>query len=258
MMIAIVQQDIHLLLIPVRGLADEILVHKITGQLYMNGAAVRLKFPMLVVRHGETDGNLRNILSGQVDGPENQLNATGKKQAQQTANNLFAELETRLGATRLLEIAKSGGLRILSSPITRARHTAEAFVDYFRKTSIVLDLALENDLERNFFRKIRRLHFERNRRWGVCGACQTLSRNTGRYHRLARRRREFSGRHYSCEAVVGAAQSDPFREVGDCIFTRNVHQRDADGAGRSSARQRRWHRGVSRPYHRTRGGALVK
>ncbi len=63
----------------------------------MNDAAVRLKFPMLAVRHGETDGNLRNILSGQIDGPENQLNANGKQQAQQSANNLFTESTPRAG-----------------------------------------------------------------------------------------------------------------------------------------------------------------
>jgi broad specificity phosphatase PhoE len=147
-MIDNVQHDIHLHLVPVRGLADEILVHKITGQLYMNGAAVRLKFPMLVVRHGETDGNLRSTLSGQVDGPENQLNAKGKQQAQQSASLVFADLEQRLGSVRLLELAQSGRLMILSSPITRAKHTAEAFVHCFHeKTSIGLDVILEEDLK---------------------------------------------------------------------------------------------------------------
>lgn len=153
-MIDTVQQDTHLHLVPVRGLADEILVHKITGQLYMNGAAVRLKFPMLVVRHGETDGNLRNILSGQIDGPENQLNANGKKQAQQTARNIFVELEKRLGRPRLLEMAHSGRLVILSSPITRAKDTAEVFVDHFRmKTSAGLKVILETDLKEISFGK---------------------------------------------------------------------------------------------------------
>ena len=61
---------------------------------------------VILVRHGQTDENVSGKISGQGPAP---LNARGKEQAQAAADVL-----TALGASR-----------ILTSPIVRARQTAD-------------------------------------------------------------------------------------------------------------------------------------
>jgi len=120
----------------------------------MKGPVVRLEFPMVIVRHGETDGNRRKVLHGLVNGPENQLNERGKEQAKQLAMNLFAELERTFGP-RLAELARSGDLIILTSPLKRARDTAQFFIDYVKeKTGILLEPQVQEDLKEISFGKI--------------------------------------------------------------------------------------------------------
>jgi broad specificity phosphatase PhoE len=140
--------------VPVPGLNGQILSDKKTGQIFMKGPVVHLEFPMIIVRHGETDGNRRKVLHGLANGPENQLNETGKEQAKQLAINLFAELERMFGP-RLAELARSGNLIILTSPLKRARDTAQFFIDYVKeKTGIFLEPQVQEDLREISFGKI--------------------------------------------------------------------------------------------------------
>jgi broad specificity phosphatase PhoE len=140
--------------VPVPGLNRQILSDKKTGQIFMQGPVVRLEFPMVIVRHGETDGNRRKVLHGLVNGPENQLNETGKDQAKQLAMNLFAELERAFGP-RLAELTRSGNLIILTSPLKRARDTAQFFIDYVKeKTGLLLKPQVRDDLREISFGKI--------------------------------------------------------------------------------------------------------
>ncbi len=133
---------------PVAELDGQILVDAGTGQLHIRGAAVELRFPMLVVRHGQTDGNLRHVLHGQVDGPENQLNAVGREQARQTAVNLLAELQDYLGRDGLAETARSQQLLVLTSPLGRAKDTALYFIDKFASaTGVMLPLHDDDNLQ---------------------------------------------------------------------------------------------------------------
>jgi broad specificity phosphatase PhoE len=140
--------------VPVPGLNGQILSDRKTGQVFMKGPAVQLEFPMIIARHGETDANRRNVLHGLANGPENQLNETGKEQATQLAKSLFAELNRTFGA-RLAELARSGNLIILTSPLKRAKHTAQFFIDYFKeKMGILLELQVKEDLREISFGKI--------------------------------------------------------------------------------------------------------
>ena len=140
--------------VPVPGLNGQILSDKKTGQIYLKGPVVHLEFPMVIVRHGETDGNWRKVLHGMANGPENQLNERGKEQAKQLAKNLFDELE-RTFRPRLAELAKSGDLIILTSPLKRARETAQFFIDYVKeKTGLLLEIEVLEDLREISFGKI--------------------------------------------------------------------------------------------------------
>jgi broad specificity phosphatase PhoE len=135
-------------------LNGQILLDKKTGRIYLKGPVVQLEFPLIIVRHGETDGNRRKVLHGLVDGPENQLNERGKAQAKQLAVNLFTELERTFGR-RLFELAKSGNLIILTSPLKRARDTAQFFIDYVKeKPGLLLELEVLEDLREIAFGKI--------------------------------------------------------------------------------------------------------
>ena len=77
---------------------------------------------LLIVRHGETEGNLGSILAG----PEDSLNSNGKAQAQALSESLKNE---RIEA-------------IFSSPYSRARETAEAIAKNHQDAQFIVD----NDL----------------------------------------------------------------------------------------------------------------
>jgi len=78
---------------------------------------------ILVVRHGETNENIQGIIQGQLDTP---LNSFGRLQASTTAD--------RLSAVRLD--------RVITSPLQRARHTAEAIVS---RQAGVANIQVEQD-----------------------------------------------------------------------------------------------------------------
>ncbi len=125
---------------------DRILVNTQTGEIFLNAPGLSLHFPMLVVRHGQTNGNVKRTFQGQIDGPENQLNHVGKAQVKKAAKGVYAELTGLLGA-HLKDFAGSGRLILLSSPLSRAQETANAFVQEFeQQTGITLTCTLEKDL----------------------------------------------------------------------------------------------------------------
>jgi broad specificity phosphatase PhoE len=127
-------------------LHDQILVDQYTGHMFMKALGFDLMFPMLVVRHGETNGNVKRMFQGQIDNAESSLNDVGKKQVRRAAKHLYEQLEEFLGAN-LEEFAKSGKLIILKSPMSRAQDTANAFIEYFKhQTGIFLDSHVEEKL----------------------------------------------------------------------------------------------------------------
>ena len=129
-----------------RVLKNGILADYQHGDIFLKDSAVHLQFPMMLVRHGQTDGNVRRTFQGQIDGPENQLNAVGRAQAQQAAKEVYESLSELLGP-QLKDFAASGRLRVLSSPLTRAQDTSRAFTEYFeRRTGIALTPTLEENL----------------------------------------------------------------------------------------------------------------
>lgn len=141
-------------LIALDDLNGQILVDQITGQIYMAGAAVRLNVPTLVVRHGQTDGNVRHVLQGQVDGSENQLNRNGRETAELAAKKIVQELNTQIGDTKIQDLAESDRLIILTSPISRAKQTAEYFLRHFQSTTgIELQMQEEKSLKEMSFGK---------------------------------------------------------------------------------------------------------
>lgn len=132
-------------------LDDGVLVNQATGEIFLRTPAVDMHFPMLVVRHGQTDGNIRRVFQGQIDQAENRLNATGREQVKRAATQLYTRLTEILG-DHLTEFASSGRLVLLTSPLTRAQETAKAFTDYFKQqTGISLQPDLEEDLAEMYF-----------------------------------------------------------------------------------------------------------
>ena len=129
-------------------LNHKIYLNKDTGQIYMAGKVTALNLPVVAVRHGQTNGNLRNILQGQVDGTENQLNENGKAQAQAVSKKLIADFEKMLGINRLKQLASAKKIVVLTSPISRAKETAGFFISNFRqKTKIQLSPIIEELLK---------------------------------------------------------------------------------------------------------------
>ena len=117
-----------------------------SGNIFLKDSGVELQFPMMLIRHGQTDGNIRRTFQGQIDGAENQLNAVGREQAKHAAKELYENLAELLGP-QLKDFAKAGRLRVLSSPLTRAQDTCRAFTEYFeRRTGIALVPKIEAKL----------------------------------------------------------------------------------------------------------------
>lgn len=128
------------------GLYEQIWVDQHTGQMFMNTPGLDLMFPMLVIRHGETNGNVKRTFQGWIDNAESALNVVGKEQVRRTAKHLYEQLEELLGAN-LEEFARSGKLIILKSPMSRAQDTANAFMNYFKqRTGILLESLVEDKL----------------------------------------------------------------------------------------------------------------
>ncbi|MBN2797471.1 MAG: histidine phosphatase family protein [Clostridia bacterium] len=83
---------------------------------------------IVLVRHGETDGNLNEMLQGRMD---TELNTTGIKQAEAIGHYL----------------KNSKFYKIISSPLLRAKKTAEIIGEILHITEIIIEDAL---IERDF------------------------------------------------------------------------------------------------------------
>jgi broad specificity phosphatase PhoE len=142
------------------GLHEQIWVDQHTGQIFMNTPGLDLMFPMLVIRHGETNGNVKRTFQGWIDNAESALNTVGKEQVRRAAKHLYKQLEELLGAN-LEKFARSGKLIILKSPMSRAQDTANAFIEYFRhRTGISLDSFVEKKLVEMCFGALEGLSIE--------------------------------------------------------------------------------------------------
>ena len=53
------------------------------GHLVVEAPAYTLQVPMLLVRHGQTDGNIKRQFQGQIDEADHALNTTGREQVRQ-------------------------------------------------------------------------------------------------------------------------------------------------------------------------------
>lgn len=132
-------------------LNNRLLLDQYTGHLYRNGAGADVTFPLLMVRHGETNGNINGAFQGQIDIPDSQLNATGKVQVKHAAKRLYRELLDLFGDA-LPSFAASGNLIVIQSPLGRTRETAKAFLDEFEaQTDIALSVITEKKLAESCF-----------------------------------------------------------------------------------------------------------
>ncbi|MBD3305528.1 hypothetical protein GF339_04040 [candidate division KSB3 bacterium] len=117
-----------------------------TGHFFLNAPGYDLNVPILTIRHGETDGNVRNSFQGQIDNPENHLNALGHEQARRTARTVYTELADLLGP-QIHHPTIPEKLIVLHSPLTRTKQTADAFLTYFQaQTQISLPPIIETRL----------------------------------------------------------------------------------------------------------------
>jgi len=108
-----------------------IVVDKETGRIkFGSGPFIEPKCELWAVRHGETYSNKRGAFQGFVDGPDNQLNETGKMQANKAAKDLFRQLESKIRAGEKIVV--------LTSELKRAKDTAQAFIDLVKKETGVI------------------------------------------------------------------------------------------------------------------------
>jgi broad specificity phosphatase PhoE len=118
--------------IPAEGL-EGILLNTKTGRIkYANKDELPMKagFVLWVVRHGETEGNrIKGFFQGAGDGKINQLTKESEEKAIPTAKRLFDHLKVRL---KLKE-----KLVVVISPLTRARKTAEPFIELAEKDGVL-------------------------------------------------------------------------------------------------------------------------
>jgi broad specificity phosphatase PhoE len=109
------------------ALDGKILVHRTTGRIkYASGdPVVKLQFELWMVRHGATDANQQKVFQGVQDEAINQLNVNGKADAARGAEELWAQLGSRLEAGEFVVVRVS--------PLGRAKETAEVFVKHVPK-----------------------------------------------------------------------------------------------------------------------------
>ncbi len=100
-----------------------------------NGRLMEIPYPLYIERHGQTPGNIRRIVQGDVDKEHlNQLNDNGIEQVQIGARKLFAELGGQL--------SEGQKIIVLSSELGRARETANVFV-LLVKQKLDIDIKME-------------------------------------------------------------------------------------------------------------------
>ncbi|MBF0433246.1 MAG: histidine phosphatase family protein [Fibrobacteria bacterium] len=134
-------------------LNKQLLVETSSGRLFANGAVVQLSMPVVIVRHGETEGNKLNILQGQVDSDTHQLTAFGKMQAGRAAKRLVRQLIEYYGSESALRQAIiSHKVKLYVSPLTRARDSAGYFITHIQKDlDVSIDMLTEELLTEMYF-----------------------------------------------------------------------------------------------------------
>ena len=133
---------------PLADFDGKIKLNRRTGRLLkVDGTPVTtLTFDYIGVRHGRTPTNRPGFFQGQSDlTPENQLSThssdgepTGEQQARLAAERLYEQLKEKL--------RNPNNVVILSSPLGRARRTAEIFVEYVREQThgaVQLEIQIE-------------------------------------------------------------------------------------------------------------------
>lgn len=141
-------------------LNNQLLLDQYSGRLYRSAPGLDVTFPLLMVRHGETNGNVNRIFQGQIDIPDSQLNEVGKAQAKQAAQRLYQEFVDLFDGS-LRKFAAAGNLIVMQSPLGRTRETAKAFLDEFEmQTGITLDVMTDKKLAESCFGAIEGLAIE--------------------------------------------------------------------------------------------------
>lgn len=122
---------------------QSLLLDRATGHVRITAPAYDLRVPMLVVRHGQTNGNINAQFQGQVDKTDNALNAVGREQVRHGAHRLHERLSSLFGE-RLPEMFADGTFVLLHSPLSRAQDTAQAFINHVaEETGVQLSAAEE-------------------------------------------------------------------------------------------------------------------
>jgi broad specificity phosphatase PhoE len=130
---------------------QQLFIEQQTGHLCIEAPTYELRFPMIVVRHGQTNGNIKRQFQGQIDKADHALNAVGREQVRQGAHRLYERLHGLFGE-QLAEVLRSGNIVLLHSPLSRARDTAWAFIDHVaEQTGITLPATAEQRLSEMSF-----------------------------------------------------------------------------------------------------------
>jgi len=125
--------------IPIEALDKRIILNEKTGRLKFNGdiPAVGINFALWIVRHGETEGNIKKVFQGQSDEGINQLTENGRKEASEAAEVLFTQLKDKIIA---------GGVVVITSKLGRAEETAAAFINLVEHETGIKIVSLEEEL----------------------------------------------------------------------------------------------------------------
>ena len=125
---------------------QQLVIEEPGGYLRITAPAYDLQVPIIVVRHGQTNGNLQRQFQGQIDEADHLLNSVGQEQVRKGAQRLYAMLNDVFGE-RLREMVEAGAFVLLHSPLSRARDTAQAFIDHLvEHTGLPLSACAERRL----------------------------------------------------------------------------------------------------------------
>ncbi|MDC4233132.1 histidine phosphatase family protein [Actinomyces sp. B33] len=98
---------------------------------------------IVFVRHGQTDFNVERRFQGVVDRP---LNEVGRGQARSAGAVLASRLgreSAQIGVGQVT--ASGGGVRVVCSPLSRARETAEILVAAFDEAGVACSRPVDDD-----------------------------------------------------------------------------------------------------------------